>query len=321
MSLEDLKTQRDLQYSKIIKLTDKMKTAVVDKSARILSRAVPELEELVDKFEKIHTALLVKAKVGMDDPLYKEMFDAVEEVAGDTKDAALDCLERLNESEKELLGTQEKMKEAQQKKKKYEMLNRTFLEEWENMKTMMGDDVRRLCGDGTDVWKPDSAALAAHILYYEDRYQKNEEMFQDFCKNSGSTTSIEAANTARFAFEAIYRENLLKIRSSAVSTGNSRSSSRRESPERESNAFRSKKLEFPKFNGSIRQYNTFKRDFQEIVEKPGNFSKEQMSHILRNESLQNEAKSHCHNIYDLKELWERLDDLYNDKGQVVELIT
>jgi len=321
MSLEDLKTQRDLQYSKIIKLTDKMKTAVVDKSARILSRAVPELEELVDKFEKIHTALLVKAKVGMDDPLYKEMFDAVEEVAGDTKDAVLDCLERLKESEMELLGAQEKIKEAQQKKKKYEILNRTFLEEWENMKTMMGDDVRRLCGDGTDVWKPDSAALAAHILYYEDRYQKNEEMFQDFCKNSGSTTSIEAANTARFTFEAIYRENLLKIRSSAVSTGNSRSSSRRESPERESNAFRSKKLEFPKFNGSIRQYNTFKRDFQEIVEKPGNFSKEQMSHILRNESLQNEAKSHCHNIYDLKELWERLDDLYNDKGQVVELIT
>ena len=29
------------------------------------------------------------------------MFDAVEEVAGDTKDAALDCLERLKESEKE----------------------------------------------------------------------------------------------------------------------------------------------------------------------------------------------------------------------------
>ena len=28
-----------------------------------------ELDELVDKFEKIHTALLVKAKVGMDDPL------------------------------------------------------------------------------------------------------------------------------------------------------------------------------------------------------------------------------------------------------------
>ena len=46
-----------------------------------------------------------------------------------------------------------------------------------------------------------------------------------------------------------------------------------------------------------------------------------MSHILHNESLQNEAKSHCHNIYNLKELWERLDNLYNDKGQVVELIT
>ena len=321
MSLEDLKTLRDLEYNKIIRLTDKMKIAIKDRSARILKRTVPELNELVDRFEKIHTTLLVKAKVGMDEPLYREMFDAVAEVSEDTKDAALDCLENLNESENELLREKEKREEVHQQKKRYEVLNRTFLEEWENMKIMMDDDIKRLCGDGADTWKPDSAALADHILYYEDRYQKSQEMFQDFCENSGTATAIEAACIARFKFEAIYRENLLKIRSSTTNSGNSRSSSRMESPERGSNAFRSKKLEFPKFSGSIRQYNTFKRDFQEIVEKPGNFSKEQMSHILRNESLQNEAKNHCHNIYDLKELWERLDDLYNDKGQVVELIT
>ena len=329
MSLEDLKAQRDLHYTKIIKLTDKMKKAVLEKSERTLKRSIPELDLLVDRFEQIHSSLLVKAKTDMSDPLYKEMFDAVVEVAGDTRDAAQDCLDSLEDSAKELERIQKQNKETQQNKKKYELINREFLEEWENMKTMMLDDIRKLYAEGMDVWKPDTVALAAHILYYEDRYKKNKEVYQDFCANSGLETAVEAATSAMYMFEASYRANLMKIRSAVVSnnlgnstSGNSRSSSRRDSPERESqNSFRSKKLEFPKFSGSIRQYNTFKRDFQEIVEKPGNFSKEQMSHILRNESLQNEAKNHCHNIYDLKELWERLDDLYNDKGQVVELVT
>lgn len=324
MSLEELKTQRDLQYTKIIGLTDKMKKAVTDKSERILKRSIPDLEEKVEAFERIHAALLIKAKKDMNDPDYKDMFDAVQEVSEDTKDAAQDCLENLAKSAEELTANQKKREEEQNSRKRYEAMNRAFLEEWENMKTMLQEDIGKLYSGSADAWKPDSAALAAHVLYYEERYAKNLEKYQDFMDNSGLATAVEAATTARYLFEPIYRSSLLKIRSAATNGGSvsSRSSSRRTSPEREgSKAFRSKKMDFPKFSGSIRQYSSFKRDFQEIVEKPGNFTQEEMSHILRNDSLQGEARSHCHSIYELRELWKRLDDVYNDKGQVVEIVT
>ena len=145
MSLEDLKAQRDLHYTKIIKLTDKMKKAVLEKSERTLKRSIPELDLLVDRFEQIHSSLLVKAKTDMSDPLYKEMFNAVAEVAGDTRDAAQDCLDSLEDSAKELERIQKQNKETQQNKKKYELINREFLEEWENMKTM----ISRIVESGT----------------------------------------------------------------------------------------------------------------------------------------------------------------------------
>ena len=158
MSLEDLKAQRDLHYTKIIKLTDKMKKAVLEKSERTLKRSIPELDLLVDRFEQIHSSLLVKVKTDMSNPLYKEMFDAVAEVAEDTRDAAQDCLDSLEDSAKELERIQKQNKETQQNKKKYELINREFLEEWENMKTMMLDDIRKLYAEGMDVWKPDTVA-------------------------------------------------------------------------------------------------------------------------------------------------------------------
>ena len=273
--MEELKAQRDLQYGKIITLTDKMKKAVREKSERILTRSIPELAEAVEKFERIHIALLGKAKKDMNDPEYKEMFDAVQEIAEDSKEAARDCLDSLEESAQELRKIQAKKDEADRSKKKYEAINRVFLEEWENMKAMMSEDIGKLYSGNEDAWKPDTVALAAHVLYYEDRYAKSQNNYQDFADNSGQAVAVQAATAAKYAFEASYRSDLMKIRSAAVTanTGDSRSSSRRSSPERGSKSFRSKKMEFPKFSGSIRQYSSFKRDFQEIVEKPGNFSR------------------------------------------------
>jgi len=85
--------------------------------------------------------------------------------------------------------------------------------------------------------------------------------------------------------------------------------------------FKSKRMEFPKFGGSIRSFNTFRRDFMEIVFKDQGYSEDQMSHILRHECLQGNAKSMVHNIYDYHSIWAKLNDVYDNEAEVVQIIT
>ena len=85
--------------------------------------------------------------------------------------------------------------------------------------------------------------------------------------------------------------------------------------------FRSKALDYPRFSGDIRDYSTFRRDFNEIISNSGAyFSDNQISLLLRSECLQGKAKALVKNVYNLDELWRKLDDAYDDEGQVVQLI-
>ena len=98
------------------------------------------------------------------------------------------------------------------------------------------------------------------------------------------------------------------------------SGSRASNPQQQS-MFKSKRMDFPKFSGSIRSFNTFRRDFNEIVAADQAYSKEQMSHILRHECLQGNAKTLVHNIYDYDNIWDKLNDVYDNEAEVVQIIT
>ena len=85
--------------------------------------------------------------------------------------------------------------------------------------------------------------------------------------------------------------------------------------------FKPKKMEYPKFSGSIRGYNTFRRDFRMIIEEAGMFTEEQMSLLLRNECLQGAPKALVQNIYEYEEIWDKLNEVFDDEAQVVQMIT
>ena len=110
-------------------------------------------------------------------------------------------------------------------------------------------------------------------------------------------------------------------RSSSMDRGSSSRASTTTNRSANSSIFKPKKIEFPKFGGSIRAYNTFRRDFRMIVEDSGCFSEDQMSLLLRNECLQGAPKNLVHNIYEYAEIWEKLNESYDDEAQVVQLIT
>ena len=86
------------------------------------------------------------------------------------------------------------------------------------------------------------------------------------------------------------------------------------------NRFKAKKLDFPKFNGNLHNYNSFKHDFKTIVESSLEYTLEQMSVILRTECLVVGTKHLVENIFEYREIWNQLDRDYDDEGRVIQQI-
>ena len=99
------------------------------------------------------------------------------------------------------------------------------------------------------------------------------------------------------------------------------SSSGQTQQSRGSSIFKPKKMEYPKFGGNVRAFNTFRRDFKMVIEESGMFNMDQMSLMLRNECLQGAPRTLVHNIYNYGDIWEKLNDVYDDETQVVQIIT
>ena len=85
--------------------------------------------------------------------------------------------------------------------------------------------------------------------------------------------------------------------------------------------FKTKRLDFPVFDGTLRQYITFKRDFQEIVENPGGFNQAEMCQILRNQCLQGASRELVASVYNYQELWAKLDEVYLDEQRLIDQVT
>ena len=78
------------------------------------------------------------------------------------------------------------------------------------------------------------------------------------------------------------------------------------------------KIKLPKFDGEIREYPQFKRDFQRHVEPT--LDKGDVSYVLRS-CLGKEPYETVKSVDDdINEMWKRLDDKYGDPAKVAEVI-
>ena len=78
------------------------------------------------------------------------------------------------------------------------------------------------------------------------------------------------------------------------------------------------KIKLPKFDGEIREYPQFKRDFQRHVEPT--LDKGDVSYVLRS-CLGKEPYETVKSVDDdINEMWKRLDDKYGDPAKVADVI-
>ena len=319
-SLEEVKLARSLATNKIQAAGKKLQDSIANQRTRNAERYYNTVAEEFQKFEALHIKYALIAKVDLDEASMQQVFfDASEmvdlaETNWSVYKEQVDVRESIARADKDEQARQRK-KADQQGKMKIEIF--AELQEITDILQAHADKVEQ--GE-----QANKTVLSKEIEYLEERLKKAKISCQEYTEvvdDQEAETMLRERNKTERAF----RENAFKVRSYTEtdvggSTTASAATSRRTSPNRDP-SFRYKKMEFPKFGGIIRNYSTFRRDFKDIVQDNGAYDDKHMSHILRHECLTGEAKNLVHNIHNLADLWKKLDDKYDDPGEVVEQIS
>ena len=86
-----------------------------------------------------------------------------------------------------------------------------------------------------------------------------------------------------------------------------------------SEKIRVQRLGAPVFNGSIKEYASFKRNYKTIMENSG-YDKIHLAYQLKTESLPEGGKRLVKNLNDYDEIWDRLDEKYGDVGELISVV-
>ena len=285
---------RSLAVQKLKTANNKLADAIINKKINLIEKYHEEVHDQFTVFENSHMEYGVKAGISMDDQEMKEMYNEVTDMV-DLADAS--CMNY----------------QKNQMRIKFKLFK-----DWDHILLQVQDINDQIgTGDGRTVG---AAAVESEIEYLEERYRETLKPFESLCE-SLNELELEEIMEKKNSCERKYRFGLMRMRTYIeVSTASRSASSRSLSPSKGSN-YRFKKIQFPQFSGVLRQYITFKRDFNDIVVEPRHYDKKQMSHILRNECLQGEAKLLVHNIHDYDHLWTKLDDKYNDRSEVIDQVS
>ena len=312
--MDELKNQRDLAVDKINSACARVVRAISTQSSRPVRKFKDDIQGLFDRFEHLHIQYVTKSRTEILDEENKKYYDDVQNTVLDSVDKADAYLE-----------VEKIAVDNQALQSKFATVNSNG----DSILATLEELQKQLYNEDDDQWKPDILTVSAEIVESERQLQECKGMVDELLKEEPREENRDRYLKAIRELERKHKNYIIKIKSyvnrnTPVQGGSSESVSRSESRSRNSSVervFKNKKMEYPKFGGSIRQYLTFKRDFQEIVETGRGYSEKELSHILRNESLSGEPKSVVGNIYDYKDIWRKLDDRYSDETQVVEIVT
>jgi len=328
MQVEEVRNHRDLVYEKVLRMADRVKAGMESRNHRAVKNSLNELTILFDKFEQLHVAYATKAKLPLDNAALKEIYDACETAQAEADEAGRGFLEDHEAGKEQQRLDEFNRKERADRDQKRAVLVRDFERSVEQLASHMERLATRMQSEDGDAWRPEPAVLAGEAAYCEDKFKEAQAHMDEAVELTAGDEDITAMRTRLGQEEYKFRERLIRIKSyawlpdsNASSQPFSRPASRRSSPDRDVEKFKAVRVDYPKFSGDVRQYLTFKRDFEEVVKRPGRYTDSEMSLILRNNCLEGQVKLDYQNLTDFKKLEEKLDDEYLDKEKVVDMIT
>ena len=186
-------------------------------------------------------------------------------------------------------------------------------------------EVRSLQSTGEDImiqFRPEVMLQAdvMRIQYerYKDGFSKVTDSYHVYINKEIDQDAIEvASNTLNDA-----KRSFLGTEASIL-TYISACNSRQHQPMTDNSSaaekVRVQRLAAPRFNGSIKEYASFKRNYKAIMENAG-YNNIQLAYQLKSESLPEETRMFVKNITEYEEIWNRLDEQYGDVGELVAIV-
>ena len=331
MSTDELKAHLDLCFTLLEKTADRLKAHIESKQSRLISKTLQDLKLHFKDFKETFRKYLLKTKTDLNDSDKSELFSAAETIVADMDDIAVITLEDINNeettSQRNMLESQRAEDLLRKKNRLQKEYEQEFAEVLQSLETLMN-------GLESEEMAVESNPVSEELEYLDQRFNKAVSINLE-CRDMEETTEgWESAQRNRHSAERDYRQKLLNVKgllarksreNSVMShghpSGSVMQSPRYDNHDHHANLVKPRRMDYPKFDGKIRHYNTFKRDFEEIVIKNNNYTEEQLSHILRNHCLTGKLQSDVRNIFDYKKIWEKLDEDCHDEEEVVEEIT
>ena len=165
-----------------------------------------------------------------------------------------------------------------------------------------------------DVLGEKTAELTKIYIELKSKIDDEEEIQPHIQNEQEMLTKVTQKRVEAKSFMAEIRSS--DDTSSTLSSANSGSSTR--SSTSNSN-IRMTKMKPPKFSGDIRDFASFKEDFEKMVQKSYEDAVHQI-YIMKQECLQGDALDLVRNLNSLEDIWERLTEKYGDTIEIVDSV-
>ena len=313
-SAHEARLARDWTIQQIRPVKTRLEKAINDVNVRLAQKNLSALQDLIKTANTRNLQYLTIARKNADDP--EEL-----QVMQDLDDSTIDVIEAAELFIEEQAEAKRNEKARRNVEQGYDLYIGILESNVDAMKKRIQDLENTISQD--NVIEED--VVASEINAIESRFKEDVDAFLQRVESLASNERTLAAVQRKLQVESDLSATIITLKTNASKKGVkvSPSISRESSPARVSTNqnVKPKLLEFPRFSGDLRTYVVFKKDFKDMVESTGAYSDSQMSHILRSECLQGEPKNMCRNIYSVKDIWARLDDVYHDPQKLVEMIT
>ena len=317
MSAEELKLQRGLAFQVLQKTARKLEKAVNDNNERGIHKYLKTMIEDRDRVMDKMILYLTKAKKSWEDDDVKEFVDQVDTEFDDLKEQAEEIIENRTQRDNDETAEREKLRIKNVAVSEYQTAMSHVIEAIQNLSQILVAEDQ----------EEDNAFIGPQ---FEEQRNNNDKIIQRFRNrvepilSSGNAAEIHEAEQLH---QKQYQEACNELQKNlhrkgiAVTTGPSHTAcSVNGSEQSQGPGMRTKRLDFPKFNGNIRNYMCFKRDFNDMLED-NPYTDKQKSLILRQDCLQGEPKKLCENVKSYELLWQKLDEIYDDEPKVIQMVT
>ena len=307
------KAARDLSLKKLKHAGQKLSEKILANNSRLVEKYHNDIQEVSGDFELKHVSYVQQLKEDLDDEPHKSILaeaTAIMEQATEDYESYQQRLEDAAIVAAEDAKVREADEKAAEEKKTVTLKLQADESSFEAYVDLYLAGIEDSSMDPS-LLKDELSTMQMKLKDIQDLYLKKTRL--------SKPDDVAEITRERLDFELKFNEKYRKMKAFLVSK-RVNSAETPVASTATNDILKIKRVELPTFDGEMRAYPMFKRDFENVVIKSGGYDEECISHLLRNQCLAGEPKTLVRNMEKLDEIWKLLDDKYEDRAEVIDQI-